>query len=961
VSGNQSKKASSQTLKVNKITGIVVPQEEGRAIMWKEKRIHLFAVTLMLSLGYPANSAATDFATAKSYPVGTAPSAIVVGDFNGDGKLDLAVANFGSSDVSILINNGDGTFKAAVNSPAGTGPAAMVAGDFNGDGKLDLVVINLGNPSSNVNGAVFLLLGKGDGTFQTPTQIQADLFPASIAVADLNGDNKLDLILGDGVTESITILLGKGDGTFQPPSAVVLGSSGAVGALVVGDFNADKNVDIIAAVQSGISPHVFILLAKGDGTFQAPAQIGTSANSPHLLAGDFNGDGKLDVMLRSEVPPPLNCRFFCFSSDRITLFSGNGDGTFHAATTAFSTLRSSAGNLASGDFNVDTKPDLIVPRFGSGLFSLGRGDGTFLSVSPPLWTGLGAFVAAADLNDDKLIDLAVTDGTNNAVVVILNTSPTSGADLAVSVSPNTADFTIGGGNLTYRATLFNEGPQDAANVTLTETLPASFTFVSAQPSQGTPCTGTTTIMCNLGTMMDPSTASVDFTVTPTAPGTFSDSLQIAGTPSDLNLKNNTAFITVTAVLPADIAVSGTASKSIGTIGDKVAYTVTVSNKGPATATNVVMTDSLSDNLPVSSLTTSRGSCTTVPANITCEVGTIAPGASVTIGFVITLQTAESFSNNLSVTSDQPDLNAGDNNASITVTVNPADLALTQSVSATSVPTGTSVTFTLIVTNKGPATANNAMLTDSQLGGGTMSTASTSQGSCAAPSNGQITCTLGSVVASATATVTIPVTFTSAGQWTNSASISANEPDPDATNNSASLNINVGLPPDFTVSPANASLTVQPGAVASDILTVTAQGGFSNAVSLTCLVSGAAPAPPCNLSPASVAPGANPITSTLTIDASRLSGEIIPLPSSSPARGLYAVFLPLGLMGWVLATGFDKKRRGVWLLSTLMLVATLLPAACGGSNGPPPPKSFTVTVTAKSGSLTHTTSIALTVQ
>ena len=141
--------------------------------------------------------------------------------------------------------------------------------------------------------------------------------------------------------------------------------------------------------------------------------------------------------------------------------------------------------------------------------------------------------------------------------------------------------------------MLNAGPQDATGVTLKETLPASLTLVSSQPSQGT-CSGTTTITCNLGAMADPSSATVDFMVKPTAAGIFTDGLHVTANEPDLNSKNNSASTTITAVLPADLAVSGTASETIAKIGDNVTFNVTVTNHGPATATNITLTDSLSD-------------------------------------------------------------------------------------------------------------------------------------------------------------------------------------------------------------------------------------------------------------------------------------------------------------------------------------------------------------------------------
>jgi uncharacterized repeat protein (TIGR01451 family) len=916
------------------------------------------ALTLFITLGQPEKSGAVDFAPAATYPVGTAPSAIIVGDFNGDGKSDLAVANLGSSNVSILLNNGDGTFQAAATSPAGTAPQALAAGDFNGDGKLDLVVINQGIPTSGAAGAIFLLPGNNDGTFLAPVPIEADQFPVSVAVADLNADGKPDLIFGDASRGTLTVLLGKGDGTFQKPATITLATSGSVAALALNDFNADNKVDMVAVISPG---PVFMLSGNGDGSFHTPAQITTASTSAHLLTGDFNADGKLDLVLRTETPRPPSCRRPpCFSLDRFQVFTGNGDGTFNSSTPV-TLINLSSGNLAAGDFNSDSKLDLIVARGGSGVLYLGRNNTTFLSLPPPLWTGLGTFVVAADLNGDNLSDLAVTDTAHNNVAVFLNTSPTSGADLSVT-EPAAANAVIGGGDIGYRATVSNTGPQDATDFVLKETLPASFTLVSAQPSQGT-CSGTTTITCSLGAMPDPSSATVDFTVTPTAAGIFTDGLHVTATEPDLNSKNNSASMTITAVLPADVSVSGTASETTAKIGDKVTFNITVTNHGPATATNVSLTDALSDQLPVTSLTISQGSC---PTPITCSIGTLASGASATLSFAVTMATAEFFSNNLSVTSDQPDLNGDNNNPTITVAVNPADLTVTQTASAVSVLTGNQVTITLTVVNKGPATADNVTVTDSQPAGGTLGSASASQGSCGPPSGGQVTCGLGSLASSATATVTIPITFTDVGQWTNGANVSATEPDPDTSNNQPNLNIDVAQAPDFVMTPTSPSLVMQSGASGNDVLTFTSLGGFTNAVSLACSVTGPVPMPSCAVSPPSVTPGPNPVSATLTLTAMKAALEPFRRPGF---KGLvYAALLPLPgivLIGIGLTSGKSRKRRALsWLMCTLVFTAISLQPACGGGGSivpPPQPKIYTVTVTATSGSISKSTQIQLTVQ
>jgi hypothetical protein len=192
-----------------------------------------------------------------SYPVETAPAAVVVADFNGDGKLDLAVANSGSGTVSILLGNGDGTLRSAVNYDAAVAtPVALSKGDFNSDGKLDLAVFSPGDTGTLALGVVSILLGNGDGSFQpprtTPLTVATDL-----AVADFNLDGKADLAVTDYDSNSgairILVLIGNGDGTFQSASqgAVVqstLLSGSNFKYFTVADFNSDGKPDLSVQV-----------------------------------------------------------------------------------------------------------------------------------------------------------------------------------------------------------------------------------------------------------------------------------------------------------------------------------------------------------------------------------------------------------------------------------------------------------------------------------------------------------------------------------------------------------------------------------------------------------------------------------------------------------------------------------------------------------------------------------------
>jgi sugar lactone lactonase YvrE len=223
---------------------------------------------------------------------GYTSDALAVGDFNGDGVPDLAVVNEGSnansykSSVTILLGKGDGTFTATSPSPSvGSSPTAIVVGDFNGDSKADLAVAD--------QGGLTILLGKGDGTFTTGAAPSAPVFSNYILAADFNGDGKTDLVCGGASSIPLIILLGKGDGTFTlAPSQ----PQGVVPNFVsIGDFNGDGIPDLAAAGYGAQGTGVTILLGKGDGTF-ASAGFTTSYYPSSIATGDFDGDGDADVV-----------------------------------------------------------------------------------------------------------------------------------------------------------------------------------------------------------------------------------------------------------------------------------------------------------------------------------------------------------------------------------------------------------------------------------------------------------------------------------------------------------------------------------------------------------------------------------------------------------------------------------------------------------------------------------------
>ena len=343
----------------------------------------------------PANPA-LDFGTYIAATLAGPPAEMAEGDFNNDGKLDLAVSNSSGNTVSIFLGNGDGTFQPPTVFNTTPKPWGIAVGDLNGDGIPDLVV------GANSATGLTIALGNGTGGFTTST-LGGGVCPLYPALADINHDGKLDIVVGNQCNNGIDIYLGNGDGTFQPPS-FLLGSS-RINALVLADFNGDGNLDIAAANANLGTADVY--LGNGDGTFSAVTHIPAANTATAIAAADFDGDGRLDLVVMS--PPSVT---------GMVMLRGNGDGTFEPATSIASPapLFSLA---AIGDLNTDGNLDIVaITQNGAVQAWLGNGDGTFQSPPQTLSIGNsgagvllgnfvngGALVVAAGLGSSVSFDL----------------------------------------------------------------------------------------------------------------------------------------------------------------------------------------------------------------------------------------------------------------------------------------------------------------------------------------------------------------------------------------------------------------------------------------------------------------------------------------------------------------------------------------------------------------------------
>ena len=503
-------------------------------------RILQIAPVVLALLSFPRAGSAVEFGTAKNYPVGMNAKAIVVADFNNDGKLDIAVANSSSNNVSILLGNGDGTFQATRNFDAGgTSGSSLAAADFNGDGKLDVVVgipANVQLPGCG-GSSVSVLFGNGDGTFQPPRQaVTVNSRDIVVTTADLNGDNKPDLavirfsfdssLCGAGGSSAF---LGNGDGTFQAEK--VLSNPP--------DFNGDGIPDLADA--NDFIGRMKIWLGKGNGSYERLAPGSTSPTGGYIFA-DLSADQKQDkVFVQARAT-------FSRVTSWVATALGNGDGTFqpaqihppggyacdHAACFGIN-------EIGGADFNADGKLDVAVINAGMQGFRifLGKGDGT-LSGPFDFDTGSGPLTfAIADLNGDHLPDLILSNINDGTISVVLNTTPASGADLSVRISATPEPVSVTQ-NLTYTLQAINAGPQDATNFVLKGTLPAGVNYVSATSNQRSCAQANLVVTCSASKLVSGDNMVATLVVVPTATGSANVSANASASETDPSLGNNSA-------------------------------------------------------------------------------------------------------------------------------------------------------------------------------------------------------------------------------------------------------------------------------------------------------------------------------------------------------------------------------------------------------------------------------------
>jgi len=418
-----------------------------------------YANTVSVMLGLPGGT----FAPPLTYATGSYPATVIAADLRGIGKIDLVTVNFPNGadqpgTISVLLGNGDGTLQAHVDYSVGVFPTGVVAGDFNDDGKIDLAI------SNKYDGTVSILYGNGDGTFQQQALIAVGSGPAAIAAGDFNGDGKTDLISPCVDSGVITVLLNKGGGSFTRVDSAFNSNYNDRSLVVTGKFDASGKLD--AVISSQASQQLYLLEGNGDGSFKSPIPLLSPGGGPvyALVAADINQDGNTDLAYSAHPPTafsvllgngkggfgkPISSPIETGGSvtladvngdgllDLITpqgnissvaLILGNGKGAFGVPNTANLSKSVYGPNAAVvADFNGDGKLDLAVAETnfpnGQVVVSLGKGRGKFGTplVSPLLSQALNNqdLMLTGDFNGDGKADLIIMDDYATGFQVLL--------------------------------------------------------------------------------------------------------------------------------------------------------------------------------------------------------------------------------------------------------------------------------------------------------------------------------------------------------------------------------------------------------------------------------------------------------------------------------------------------------------------------------------------------------------
>jgi Bacterial Ig-like domain (group 3)/FG-GAP-like repeat len=867
-------------------------------------------------------------------PANDLPQSVVVADFNHDQKLDLALVNapadFGQGNISVLMGNGDGTFRNPVQYAAAVGTNSLTVADLNADGVPDLAVAN--SDTANVTtGAINIFIGKGDGTFQPSTTLEFGRGASAIAVADLNGDGRVDLAVStfDRNTipgpDSLSIFLGNGDGTFGQPNSFITGSAGSI---IAEDFDGDGKVDV--AITSSGSNVVSILLGTGDGTFRSQVDFGPGNGPASLVAGDFNGDGHIDLVTAD------------FYGDSAALLLGNGDGTFQARIDYGVTEQ--PVSLAVGDFNGDGKPDLATAdQYGGGVsVLLGNGDGSFHKFTHYDSGFQPVSVVAADFNGDGKTDLATANIDGDSVSIFFgNGDGTLQPHVDYGVVQSPSALAVGDFN--------GDGKPDL--VVVGNGGPGSVQLLTNNGD------GTFLPVFNLG-LSGSAVVAADFS------GDSIDDLAI-DTNSVVNILVAFQFLAsygtgVTALAAGDFNGDGKSDLVFVNGGNNQTISVLMGNGNGTfqppvdypTAVfpgRVAVGDFDGDGKPDIAVT-GANILVTAPSGISVFTnngdGTFAPRVEYATGVAPAAVAVGDFDSDGKLDLVTSNLLTSPLSyvgqflpGSVSVLLNGAGAILTIQSSENPSAPGAPVTLTANVNARVPEAL-------SPTGSVTLADGNTTVGTA--------------TLIGSSAAFSLPAL--TRGTHTISARYSGDQ----IFRPSTSVLYQAVVPPDFSLeSSAVTPSSLSVGQSATATVTITSLAGFSGQVSLSCTVAPSdAGAPACSLTPTSVLSSAGtPATSTLKITASSLHSRLETIEFPKRGHPVAVFFLPFAgvlIASFVVAGGRGKKYVSLSVLFALTLTGMLVTQlACGGSQGSSgggAGRSYMITIQGKSGNTQHSVSV-----
>jgi hypothetical protein len=591
-----------------------------------------------------------------------------------DNNLDVVTGDAAQT-VTVLLGKGDGTFKPKANYPGCTVGRAyeIVLADFNRDGHTDIAV----GCSDTTNGGLVILLGNGDGSFQSPVSYATgDVF--GIAIGDFNNDGLLDIAVSDQLQQNITIFTGAGDGTFSKVGTITTPTQAH--GIVVADFNQDGNDDIAYAVSGSTLSDLYVAAGKGNGTFKAPVLVASQIGE-FLTAGDTNADNIPDIAA-STITRPGGGNI----GDSLFVLIGKGDGTFLPTVTYVSDIPS---DPHFADVNGDGKTDIIAGGSSGALVYQGNGDGTFQAYQEP---GIGGFaltyaVNAGDYNNDGNADLVGTDAdTPKAAVSLSQVQQTANASALTGVfvlplgsGVHQVDASYSGDSI-YIGSLSPKVPLTAAPVPTDLTLTVSPTSATLSGQAVT-----------LTAVLNPYTVGPPTTTTDGEAVTFYNGSTALGT----GVLNKGVAKLVTTALPV-----GSVSLQALFAGDSN-YKPSSSNQLNITVSEVLVSSSLNPSTFTQSVTFTATLVAGKTGNVTFMDGPTTLGTSVIAGITATLTTSSLSVGRHGITavynsSTSPVLSQEVNQAVPTVTVStsgPSTYGDTVTITAT-VPAGATGAITI---------------------------------------------------------------------------------------------------------------------------------------------------------------------------------------------------------------------------------------------------------------------------